>query len=83
MAIESFRDIQQALMSDPIVGLPDFSGNSTFELHTDASDLGISAILSQIRPDKSEVVLHYGSRGLSKDELKYSGKGSPSYSLGL
>ena len=61
-AVESFKDIQQALMSDPVVGLPDFSGKSKFEIHTDASDYGISAILSQISPEGKEQVIQYARR---------------------
>ena len=49
-AIHAFKDLKEALIANPIVALPDFSGKSKFELHTDASDLGISAILTQISP---------------------------------
>jgi hypothetical protein len=69
--IRAFKELQDAIISDPILALPDFSGNSKFELHTDASDLGISAILVQIGPDGQERVIHYGSRMLTKQELKY------------
>jgi hypothetical protein len=71
LEISAFKDLQQALMSDPVLVLPDFSGKSKFELHTDASDLGISAILTQIGPDGKEHVLQYASRMLSKSELKW------------
>ena len=67
----AFKDLQNALMNDPIIALPDFSGNSVFELHTDASDLGVSAILCQIGPDKIERVIQYASRMLTAAELKY------------
>ena len=70
-AIASFRDLQRALMSDPIICLPDFSGKSKFELHTDASDFGISAILCQINPEGKEQVIQYASRMLTKQELKW------------
>ena len=69
--IEAFRDIQQCLIKDPVIALPDFSGKSRFELHTDASDLGISAILTQIGPDNTEHVIQYASRMLTKQELKW------------
>jgi hypothetical protein len=69
--IIAFNDLKKALMSDPIVSLPDFSGNSTFVIFTDASDLGISAILSQIDQNKVEKVIHYASRMLTKQELKW------------
>ena len=69
--IKAFNDLRTALMSDPVLALPDFSGKSKFELHTDASDLGISAILVQIGPDGIERVVQYGSRMLTKAELKW------------
>ena len=69
--IQAFKTLQKCLMEDPVVALPDFSGNSKFELHTDASDLGISAILAQISSDGVERVVQYGSRRLTKDELKW------------
>jgi hypothetical protein len=58
-------------MNDPVIALPDFSGDSTFELNTDASDLGLGAILVQIDKNGVEKVLQYGSRRLTKDELKW------------
>jgi hypothetical protein len=58
----AFERLKKDLMQDTVLALPDFRGKSTFELHTDASDLGISAILVQIGPDGKERVLHYGSR---------------------
>ena len=46
--INDFHHLKSCLTSDPVIALPDFSGKSRFEVHTDASDLGISAILCQI-----------------------------------
>lgn len=69
--IDAFNDLKEALIANPILALPDFSGNSKFELHTDASDQGISAILVQITPKGVEQVIHYGSRMLTKAELKW------------
>jgi hypothetical protein len=67
----AFKDLQKCLMTDPVIAIPDFSGKSKFELHTDASDLGISAILTQIGPDGVERVVQYASRMLTKQELKW------------
>ena len=69
--VDAFNDLKVALSTNPVVALPDFSGKSKFELHTDASDQGISAILVQISPDGIEQVVHYGSRMLTKAELKW------------
>lgn len=70
-AVSAYAELKKILSSDPVVKLPDFSGKSRFELHTDASDLGISAILTQIDENGTESVIHYASRMLSKQELKY------------
>ena len=69
--IDAFKDLQQCLMSDPVLVFPDFTGNSKFKMQTDASDLGISAILVQYGPDGKEGVVQYASRMLTKDELKW------------
>ena len=69
--IDAFKDLQQALMDDPVLARPDFSDKSRFELHTDASDFGISAILTQIGEDGNERVVQYASRMLTKAELKW------------
>lgn len=70
-AVHAFEELKEKLVSDPIIALPDFSGDSKFELHTDASDHGISAILVQIDKNGIESVIHYASRMLTKQELKY------------
>lgn len=69
--VNAFNDLKNALVANPVLALPDFSGKSKFEMHTDASDQGISAILVQINPAGEEQVIHYGSRMLTKAELKW------------
>lgn len=70
-AIEAFEDLKEALSKNPVLTLPDFSGNSKFEVHTDASDRGISAVLTQISNEGKEQVVQYASRMLTKTELKW------------
>ena len=70
-AISAFEDIKDALSKDPVLILPDFSGKAKFELHTDASDRGISAILCQVNEKGDEQVVQYASRMLTKTELKW------------
>jgi hypothetical protein len=66
----AFDCIKQSLSSDPVVALPDFS--KTFTVRTDASSVGIGAVLMQ--PD-SHGHLHpilYASRKLLERETRYS-----------
>ena len=54
----------QQLKKPPIFGFPQYK---PFELHTDASMLGIGAVLYQ-EQDNQKRVIAYASRGLSKSE---------------
>jgi hypothetical protein len=64
----AFKAIKEALISEPIVRPPDFS--RMFILATDASEVGISGVLSQ-KFDDGEFVVHYVSRTLNQTELRY------------
>ena len=69
----AFNLLKSKLTCDPIIGLPDFSGEYPFEVHVDASDLGLGAVLCQKIDDKERVIL-YISRTLTKEELKWHTK---------
>ena len=56
------------MVSSPILGYP--KGNGKFILDSDASDFGIGGVLSQLQ-DGKEVVLAYGSRTMTSEELNY------------
>ena len=62
---KAFEELKRHLMSEPLLGHPDFT--KPFILETDASFQGLGAILSQKQNDKL-VVLGYASRGLRPHE---------------
>lgn len=64
----SFRRLKAALCSSPILAYPKQRGQ--FILDTDASNIGIGAVLSQVQ-DGEERVIEYFSKILSKPERNY------------
>ena len=62
--------LKHKLTSAPVLAHPDYS--LPFILDTDASDVGIGAVLSQRHPDGKEYVIAYHSRALTKSERQYS-----------
>jgi hypothetical protein len=69
MTIAAFEDLKAKLCSAPILIRPDFS--RPFFLYTDASQLGLGAILSQLDDDNKEHVICYASHGLHSAEENY------------
>lgn len=65
----AFENLKEALVTAPILAYPSQDGR--FILDTDASNVAIGAVLSQIQ-DGHERVLAYGSRILSSSERNYS-----------
>ena len=65
---EAFDCLKTRLVSAPILALPDWS--QPFILDTDASDMGIGAVLSQIQEGR-ECAVAYASRSLTKAERNY------------
>ena len=65
---ESFMRLKQALCSRPILCYP--TVRQTFVLDTDASGVGIGAVLSQVEDGKERVVAYY-SQALNKAERNY------------
>lgn len=66
---QAFRILKEKLVTAPILSCPDY--NLPFEVQTDASGWGISAVLCQSHPD-GEKVVSYVSRSLTRQEQKYS-----------
>ena len=64
----AFETLKSLLTSSPVMTYP--NPTSTFILDTDASNVGIGAVLSQI-VDGEERVVAYGSRILTKAERQY------------
>jgi len=66
----AFEALKAKLLQPPILRHPDYS--RPFIIQTDASDEGISGVLSQRGDDGQEYAVAYVSRGLSEAELKWS-----------
>ena len=65
----AFRTLKENMVTSPILAYPLIEG-SKFILDTDASNLAIGAVLSQVQ-DGEEKVIAYGSRTLHKPEINY------------
>ncbi|CAM5105440.1 unnamed protein product [Natator depressus] len=68
-AEKAFMDLRTALCSNPVLIAPDF--NKEFILQTDASEVGLGAVLLQMVGDKEHLIL-YLSRKLLLREQKYA-----------
>ncbi|CAM4644487.1 unnamed protein product [Caretta caretta] len=68
-AEKACMDLQTALCSNPVLIAPDF--NKEFILRTDASEVGLGAVLSQMVRDEEHPIL-YLSRKLLPREQKYA-----------
>ena len=65
----AFQDLREALCQEPVLVTPNF--NSPFILHTDASEGGIGAVLSQVQ-DAAEHPISFISRRLLSHERNYA-----------
>lgn len=66
---EAFKEIIKALMSAPVLHIPD--PEAPYFLHCDASDTGIGNVLTQ-KIGKDEKVIAYASRALKPNEKNFS-----------
>ena len=67
-AEEAFQTLKEKCTTAPVLGYADFS--LPFELHIDASGIGLGAVLYQKQEGKKRVIA-YASRTLSKSEARY------------
>jgi hypothetical protein len=65
-----FKNLIKELSTPPILRFPDF--DRRFRVTTDASHVGVGAILSQLDESNLEHVIAYASRTLGKHEKNYS-----------
>lgn len=63
----SFEKLKNIMSSPPVLQYPDFSENSQFTLHTDASSYALGAVLS----NSNGKPVAYASRSLNKGEINY------------
>ena len=73
-AIQCFEALKKALISAPILAVPDFSGKYPFILDTDFSESKgtIGGVLSQQQPDGTERPICYAAKKLCKSQQSYS-----------
>ena len=65
---QAFRQLIDALVSDPILSFPDFERK--FILHTDACETSIGYVLAQVKEDR-ETAIAFGGRALNIHEERY------------
>lgn len=68
-ADKAFHTLKDFLISSPVLSCPDYT--LPFQVHTDASNVGIGAVLTQII-NNEEKVIAYMSKSLSNKESNYS-----------
>ncbi len=72
---KSFNDLKSALINAPALAFPDYS--VPFSLYTDASALGLDAVLMQPDARRKNHAIAYASDTLKQAEANYSGIRKP------
>ena len=68
--VRAFDELKHRLTSAPVLAYPNFT--SDFVLETDASVLGLGAVLSQTQTDKKLHPISFASKALNPAEKKYA-----------
>lgn len=75
---QAFEDLRDALCQAPVLGYPRY--DLPFTLETDASELGLGAVLSQVQDGKRRIIA-YASRSLRRGESSKSNYSSKKLEL--
>ena len=67
----AFQKLKELLTSSPVLVFPKFGPGCEFILETDASYIGLGAVLSQQQEDGSVHPIAYASRSLDQHEQNY------------
>lgn len=67
-AEQAFIDIKKALINAPVLALPDYK--LPFEIHTDASNVGIGAMITQQQNGINRVIAYYSAK-LTPTQQRY------------
>ena len=67
---EAFQKLKEQLTTSPVLAFPNREGQ--FVLYTDASNVGIGAVLAQRSPDGGERVISYASKGFCSAEKNWT-----------
>ena len=67
----AFVELKHLLTTAPVLAFPHFGPDQSFVLETDASGIGLGAVLSQVQEDGVVHPIAYASRSLDKHERNY------------
>ena len=72
-------DILKAIVEDAVLYLPDL--NRPFVLETDASDIGIAGILTQVDASGRNRPVEYASKALNETEMRWNTREREAYAI--
>lgn len=67
---QAFEELKKSLQQEPVLQNPDYS--RPFTLHTDASNRGVGAVLSQVQADGTDLPVAFYSRKFLPRETRYT-----------